>query len=105
MIPRQEVFDKDRFKADDKMGHAHLNLRPLISADRLRQIPRVVSSGETTLRKVIPDTDNCLAVDSTIICVNGEVVQDVWLRLSGVESGEIELKLKLTNLPPVASSR
>ncbi|GFY91655.1 calcium-dependent lipid-binding (CaLB domain) family protein [Actinidia rufa] len=99
-----EVFDKDRFKEDDKMGHAHLDLRPLISADRLRQILSV-SSGDTTLRKVIPDTDNCLAVDSTISCINGEMVQDVWLRLCGVESGEIELKIKLTNLPPVAPSR
>ena len=86
------------------MGHAHLNLRPLISADRLRQILRV-SSGDTTLRKVIPNTDSCLSVDSTISCINGEMVQDVWLRLCGVESGEIELKIKLTNLPPVAPSR
>ncbi|KAG5516236.1 hypothetical protein RHGRI_037063 [Rhododendron griersonianum] len=99
-----QVFDKDRFKADDKMGHAHLSLQPLISAARLRQILGV-SSGETTLRKVIPDTDNCLAWDSTISCINGEVVQDVWLRLSDVESGEIELKIKLTNPSPVAPSR
>ncbi|KAF7119330.1 hypothetical protein RHSIM_Rhsim13G0140400 [Rhododendron simsii] len=99
-----QVFDKDRFKADDKMGHAHLSLQPLISAARLRQILGV-SSGETTLRKVIPDTDNCLAWDSTISCINGEVVQDVWLRLSDVDSGEIELKIKLTNPSPVAPSR
>ncbi|KAF5943482.1 hypothetical protein HYC85_017559 [Camellia sinensis] len=98
-----QVFDKDRFKADDKMGHAHLDLHPLISAARLRQILGV-SLGETTLRRVIPDTDNCLAVDSTINCINGEVVQDVWLRLSDVESGEIELMIKLTNPPPVAIS-
>ncbi|KAI8001944.1 Protein C2-DOMAIN ABA-RELATED 11 [Camellia lanceoleosa] len=48
-----QVFDKDRFKADDKMGHAHLDLHPLISAARLRQILGV-SLGETTLRRVIP---------------------------------------------------
>ncbi|XP_059663620.1 protein C2-DOMAIN ABA-RELATED 11 [Cornus florida] len=95
-----QVFDKDRFKADDKMGHAHLSLQPLVSAARLRQILGA-SSGETTLRKVIPDSDNCLAMESSINCADGEVVQDVWLRLSGVESGEIELKIKLTN-PPVA---
>ncbi|KAL7213804.1 hypothetical protein ACSBR2_016357 [Camellia fascicularis] len=98
-----QVFDKDRFKADDKMGHAHLDLHPLISAARLRQILGV-SLGKTTLRRVIPDNDNCLAVDSTISCINGEVVQDVWLRLSDVESGEIELMIKLTNPPSVATS-
>uniref|UniRef100_A0A5B7B180 Putative ADP-ribosylation factor GTPase-activating protein AGD13 n=1 Tax=Davidia involucrata TaxID=16924 RepID=A0A5B7B180_DAVIN len=97
-----QVFDKDRFKADDKMGHAHLTLQPLVSAARLRQILGA-SSGDTTLRKVIPESDNCLAMDSSISCVNGEVVQEVWLRLSGVESGEIELKIKLTN-PPVTQS-
>ena len=99
----QEVFDKDRFKADDKMGHAHLSLQPIASAARLKQFAKV-SSGETILRKVVPDTDNCLARESSISCINGEVVQSVWLRLCAVESGEIELKIKLID-PPVASSK
>lgn len=98
-----EVFDKDRFKADDKMGHAHLNIQPLVSAARLKQALKV-SAGETTLRKVIPDNDNCLVRESCINCINGDVVQDVWLRLCGVESGEIELKLKLVNPDPVPGS-
>lgn len=93
-----EVFDKDTFKSDDKMGHAQLNLQPLISASRLKQILQV-SSGETTLRKVVPDSDNCIARESTISCINGEVVQSVWLRLCAVESGEIELKVKLIDPP------
>ncbi|GMH15750.1 hypothetical protein Nepgr_017591 [Nepenthes gracilis] len=98
-----EVFDKDRFKADDKMGHAHLSLQPIVSAARLQQILRV-SSGETTLRKVIPGSDNCLVAESSIISINGEVVQNVWLRLCEVESGDIELRLKLINYPPIARS-
>ncbi|XP_031395396.1 protein C2-DOMAIN ABA-RELATED 11 isoform X2 [Punica granatum] len=89
----QEVFDKDRFKADDKMGHAQVNLQPIVSAARLRQILKL-SSGETTLRKVAPDSENCLVRESSITFVNGEVVQDVYLRLCEVESGEVELKLK-----------
>lgn len=94
------MFDKDRFKADDKMGNAHLSLQPLVAAARLRKILGVAFEG-TTLRKVIPDKDNCLAVDSSISWVNGEVVQDVWLRLCDVESGDIELKIKLSDLPCV----
>lgn len=82
------------------MGHAHLSLQPIVSAARLRQILRV-SSGETVLRKVVPDTDNCLVRESSITCVDGEVLQSVWLRLCGVESGEIELKIKLMD-PPIA---
>nr|GMC53220.1 protein C2-DOMAIN ABA-RELATED 11-like [Ipomoea batatas] len=97
-VLKLQVFDKDRFKADDKMGHAHLNLQPLMAAARLRQIVGISSEG-SILRKAIPESDNCLAADSSILWVNGEVVQDVWLRLRDVESGEIELKVKLTNLP------
>lgn len=75
------------------MGNAHLSLQPIVSAARLRKILGV-SSGETTLRKVVADGDNCLVGESAICCINGEVVQSVWLRLGGVESGEIELKIK-----------
>lgn len=75
------------------MGHAHIGLQPIVSAARLRQILKV-SSGETTLRKVVPDGENCLVRESSITCIDGEVVQDVWLRLSDVESGEIQLKIK-----------
>ncbi|XP_020976311.1 protein C2-DOMAIN ABA-RELATED 11 isoform X2 [Arachis duranensis] len=93
-LGNQEVFDKDLLKSDDKMGNAFLNLQPLVSAARLRDILGV-SSGETTLRKVIPDNENCLVRESSINCVNGEVAQNVWLRLRGVESGEVELTIKL----------
>ncbi|XP_011040154.1 PREDICTED: probable ADP-ribosylation factor GTPase-activating protein AGD13 [Populus euphratica] len=99
-----EVFDKDRFKADDKMGHAHLNLQPIASSARLKQFVTKVSSAETILRKIVPDTDNCLARESSISCINGEVLQSVWLRLCAVKSGEIELKIKLID-PSVASSK
>ncbi|EXB29563.1 putative ADP-ribosylation factor GTPase-activating protein AGD13 [Morus notabilis] len=93
-----EVFDKDLLKTDDKMGHAHLSLQPLVSAARLKQILQNFS-GETTLRKVVPDSDNCLVRESSITCVNDEVLQSVWLRLRDVESGEIELKIKLIEGP------
>ncbi|GAA0145129.1 hypothetical protein Leryth_011004 [Lithospermum erythrorhizon] len=113
-VLKLEVFDKDLFKADDKMGHAQLSLQPLVAAARLRQILGVTTNGnaavttitdEMTLRKVIPEDDNCLAADSTINCVNGEIVQNVWLRLCDVESGEIELTTKLIYLPPALPSK
>lgn len=103
-VLKLQVFDKDRFKADDKMGNAHLSLQPLVASARLRKILGIASEG-TTLRKVIPESDNCLAADSSINWVNGEVVQDVWLRLCEVESGDIELKIKLINLPSAAPSK
>ncbi|XP_043688107.1 protein C2-DOMAIN ABA-RELATED 11 [Telopea speciosissima] len=93
-----EVFDRDRFKADDKMGRAHLTIQPIASAARLRRVLRV-SDGETMIRKVVPASDNCLVRESSVNCVDGEIVQDVWLRLCEVESGEIELKVKWVDLP------
>ncbi|KAI3711208.1 hypothetical protein L2E82_41123 [Cichorium intybus] len=95
-----EVFDKDVFKADDKMGHAHVNIQPLVTAARLREILGVSKEG-TVLRKVIPETDNCVSAESSIDWVKGEVVQNVWLRLCEVESGEIELKLKFMKSAPL----
>ncbi|XXG80023.1 hypothetical protein AAC387_Pa09g0977 [Persea americana] len=93
-----EVFDKDRFKADDKMGRAHLNIQAIASAARMKRVLQV-SAGETKLRKIVPSLDNCLLRDSFISCVNGEVMLDVWLRLCDVESGELELKIKWLDLP------
>ncbi|CDP04538.1 unnamed protein product [Coffea canephora] len=103
-VLKLEVFDKDRFKSDDKMGHAELSLQPLVAAARLKQILSVATDG-MTLRKVIPESDNCLATESSIVWANGEVRQDVWLRLCDVESGEVELKIKLVNLPAVSPAR
>ncbi|XP_062114222.1 acetyl-CoA acetyltransferase 1-like [Humulus lupulus] len=54
------------------MGHAQLSLQPLVSAARLRQILQNFN-GETVLRKVVPDSDNCLVRESSITCVNGNV--------------------------------
>lgn len=99
MFILQEVFDKDRFKSDDKMGHAELSLKPIVSAARLRRVLGA-STGATMLRKVTPDTSNCLARDSSISCIDGgDVTQSVWLKLRDVESGEIELKIKLVDHP------
>ncbi|CAN6479779.1 unnamed protein product [Victoria cruziana] len=94
-VLKLEVLDKDRFKPDDKMGHTHLNLHPIVSASRLRRaLKNSAGAEDTKMRKVIPRRDNCLVRDSFVRCVKGEVVQEVWLRLCDVKSGELELKLK-----------
>ncbi|XP_039794515.1 protein C2-DOMAIN ABA-RELATED 11-like isoform X3 [Panicum virgatum] len=81
-----EVFDWDRFKYDDKMGHAFLDLQPVAAATKLRRALRL-TAGETKLRKVALDVDNCLLSDSFVMYANGEVAVDAWLRLRDVESG------------------
>ncbi|CAN6203980.1 unnamed protein product, partial [Urochloa humidicola] len=88
-----EVFDWDRFKYDDKMGHAFLDLQPVAAATKLRRALRL-TTGETKLRKVAPDADNCLLSDSFVTYANGEVALDAWLRLRDVESGELFITVK-----------
>ncbi|ERN19255.1 hypothetical protein AMTRI_Chr10g232110 [Amborella trichopoda] len=100
-----EVFDKDRFKADDKMGNSHVDLQPLAMAARMRKVVKGEPGMETKMRKVVPNKENCLVRDSCVRYVDGEVVQDVCLRLRDVESGELDLQLKwvdvtsLSNMP------
>ncbi|KAL5974365.1 Protein C2-DOMAIN ABA-RELATED 11 [Asimina triloba] len=88
-----EVFDKDRFKSDDKMGHAYVNLQAIETSSRLRHVLQA-SAGETRLRKMVPSDENCLMRESFVRCVDGEIVQDVWLKLLDVESGDLELKIR-----------
>ncbi|XP_039123795.1 protein C2-DOMAIN ABA-RELATED 11 [Dioscorea cayenensis subsp. rotundata] len=92
-VLKLEVFDWDRFKHDDKMGNAFVNLQPIASASKLKRALKL-STGETKLRKVAPDVDNCLMEDSYVRFVDGEIIQDVRLRLCDVESGELYLTIK-----------
>ncbi|WOK92967.1 hypothetical protein Cni_G01659 [Canna indica] len=100
-ILKLEVFDRDRFKSDDKMGHAFIDLQPLVSASKLKKALQL-TAGETKLRKVAPDSDNCLLASSCITYVDGEVVQDVCLRLCDVESGELYMTVKWIDHPTTA---
>ncbi|RWV92917.1 hypothetical protein BHE74_00042030 [Ensete ventricosum] len=99
----QEVFDRDRFKSDDKMGHAFLDLQPLLSASKLKRALQL-TSGETKLRKVAPDCDNCLLASSCITYIDGEIVMDACLRLCDVESGELYVTIKWIDRPSTAAA-
>ncbi|WOL17493.1 protein C2-DOMAIN ABA-RELATED 11 [Canna indica] len=101
-VLKLEVFDRDRFKFDDKMGRAFLDLQPLTSASKLKRALKL-TTGETKLRKVAPDSDNCLLADSFITYVNGEIVLDVRIRLCDVESGELAVTVKWIDNPVVVN--
>lgn len=92
-IIKFEVFDRDRFKSDDKMGHAFLDLQPVAGAAKLRRALKL-TAGETKLRKVAPSADNCLLSDSFVTYADGEIVLDSRLRLREVESGELFVIIK-----------
>lgn len=96
------MFDRDRFKSDDKMGHAFLDLRPLASASKLKQALQL-TTGETMLRKMAPNSDNCLLADTSVTYVNGEIVLDVCLKLRDVETGELYVTVKWIDHPTTNS--
>ncbi|KAF3325979.1 putative ADP-ribosylation factor GTPase-activating protein AGD13 [Carex littledalei] len=90
-----EVFDKDTFKHDDKMGHTFMDLQPIFAASKLkRALQSKLTTGEMKLRKVAPNSENCLLEESFVMYLDGEVVFDARLRLCDVETGELFVKVK-----------
>ncbi|XP_016649367.1 PREDICTED: protein C2-DOMAIN ABA-RELATED 4-like [Prunus mume] len=90
------VYDKDTFTLDDKMGDAEFEIGPFLEALRVRV--QGVPSG-TVLSRVQPNRQNCLAEESCIIYTDGQVVQNMCIRLRNVERGELELQLQWIDIP------
>ncbi|KAJ6926462.1 protein C2-DOMAIN ABA-RELATED 4-like [Populus alba x Populus x berolinensis] len=90
------VYDKDTFSLDDKMGDAEFDISQFIEVVKMRldNLP----SG-TIIRKIQPCRENCLAEESCIVWANGKVVQNLFLRLKHVETGEVELQLEWIDIP------
>ncbi|KAK9050188.1 hypothetical protein SSX86_019136 [Deinandra increscens subsp. villosa] len=91
-----EVYDRDLFSADDKMGDAEFDFTPFLEAVKMRfdDIP-----DNTIITTVKPTRTNCLAEESYVMWTDGTVVQNMVLRLRNVESGEIEIKLRWIDVP------
>lgn len=92
----QQVYDKDKFSLDDKMGDAEFDTKEFIEAVKMRL--HNIPSG-TVICKVKPNRENCLSEESCIKWENGEVIQQMFLRLRNVECGEIELQLQWIHVP------
>uniref|UniRef100_A0A6M2EET8 C2 domain-containing protein n=1 Tax=Populus davidiana TaxID=266767 RepID=A0A6M2EET8_9ROSI len=90
------VYDKDTFSLDDKMGDAEFDISQFIEVVKMRldNLP----SG-TIIRKIQPCRENCLAEESCIVWANGKLVQNLFLRLKHVETGEVELQLEWIDIP------
>lgn len=87
-----QVFDKDTFSADDSMGEAEVAIQPLISA--ASAFGNIGVSGTMQIGKWLATSDNALVRDSVINLIDGQVRQDVFLKLQNVESGELDLELE-----------
>lgn len=93
---RLMVYDKDTFTFDDKMGDAEFDIKPFLEAVKMNL--KGIPSG-TIITRVKPGRQNCLVEESDVMWVDGEVMQNMFLRLRNVERGEVELELRWTDVP------
>ncbi|PAN09277.1 hypothetical protein PAHAL_2G007900 [Panicum hallii] len=91
-----EVFDKDTFSKDDQMGDAEFDIEALMQI--IQMDLEDIRSG-TVVRTVRPGSHCCLADESHIMWENGQVVQDLLLKLRNVETGVVHLQLRWVNIP------
>ncbi|KAL8257249.1 hypothetical protein R6Q59_029290 [Mikania micrantha] len=91
-----EVYDKDAFSIDDKMGSAVFDIQPFLEAVKMRleNLPN-----GTIITTVKPTRTNCLAEESHITWSDGKAVQNMVLRLQNVKCGEIEIRLSWIDVP------
>lgn len=96
MDESQEVYDKDVFSYDDKMGDAEFDIKPFLEALKMHldDLPN-----ETIIATVKPTRTNCIAEESHITWTNGKLIQTMVLRLRNVVSGEIEIQLGWVDVP------
>ncbi|XP_074583720.1 protein C2-DOMAIN ABA-RELATED 5-like [Curcuma longa] len=96
-----QIFDKDTFSQDDKMGDTEIDLHLFVEATKmnLSNIPN-----GTVITTVKPNRHNCLVDESAIVWKDGTIVQDIIVRLKNVESGELELQFSWINLSKASGS-
>lgn len=87
-----EVYDHDTFSADDIMGEAEIDLQPMITAAMAFGDPS--RHADMQIGRWFMTKDNCLLNDSIVNISSGRVIQEVFLKLQNVESGEMELELE-----------
>lgn len=90
----QAVYDRDRFSNDDSMGVADIDVKPYIECLKKGLDLKNVPNG-TKLERIQPKKQNYLSDESCIVWENGKIVQDMVVRLTDVECGEVVLQIEL----------
>ncbi|KAL6843057.1 hypothetical protein ACP4OV_027131 [Aristida adscensionis] len=94
-----QVFDKDTFSSDDRMGEAEVDIRPLIAATKEHENSTIINPTELYRWSASDDgSSGVLAKDSVISIANGKVKQDITVRLQNVERGELEVEIECVPL-------
>ncbi|KAK7407499.1 hypothetical protein VNO78_09452 [Psophocarpus tetragonolobus] len=89
------VFDKDTFSVDDKMGEAEIDFKPYVQCMQmgLKKLPNGCA-----VKRIKADRTNCLAEESSCIWQNGNIVQEMILRLKNVERGELIVEIEWVDI-------
>ncbi|XP_027361919.1 protein C2-DOMAIN ABA-RELATED 9-like [Abrus precatorius] len=85
------VYDKDTFTVDDKMGEADIDLKPYLQCFQvgLNNLPN-----GSIVKRIQPNRTNCLAEESICVWQNGNIIQEMILRLRNVERGELVAEIE-----------
>ncbi|XP_010533347.1 PREDICTED: protein C2-DOMAIN ABA-RELATED 7 [Tarenaya hassleriana] len=95
-----KVYDKDTFTSHDKMGEAKIDVKPFLEEVRRMGLQeQLLPEGTEEIKRVQPSRDNCLAEESRILSCNGKITQDMILRLTNVETGEVEVHIEWISVP------
>ncbi|KAF3336832.1 putative ADP-ribosylation factor GTPase-activating protein AGD11 isoform X2 [Carex littledalei] len=91
-----QVYDKDTFSTDDKMGEAELDIQPLVAAAKACE--NSIITNTTQLGRWLATENNPLITDSAISLIDGCIKHDITLRLQNVERGELDIELECVPL-------
>lgn len=90
------VYDHDSLSADDNIGDAVIDIKPLLQYVKMRDESLTIG---TLTSKVHPSKENCLAEESSVVREKEKVVQDMRLKLRNMERSEVQVQLEWINLP------
>lgn len=78
------------------MGDADIDLKPYVQCFqmRLEKLPNGCA-----VKRIQPKRSNCLAEESSCVWQNGNIVQEMILRLRNVERGELVVGIEWVDVP------
>uniref|UniRef100_A0A0A9EPT8 ADP-ribosylation factor GTPase-activating protein AGD11 n=1 Tax=Arundo donax TaxID=35708 RepID=A0A0A9EPT8_ARUDO len=91
-----QVYDKDTFTTDDRMGEAEINIQPLVAAAKAFETSVITDTAQ--LNKWMAQDGIWIPRDGAISIIDGKVKQVVTVRLQNVERGHLEMELECVPL-------
>ncbi|KAL2347657.1 hypothetical protein Fmac_001657 [Flemingia macrophylla] len=88
------VYDKDTFSGDDRMGEAYIDLKPYAECFQMELNKLIQQRNRFPIKRIQPDETNCLAEESNCFWQDGNIIQEMILSLRNVETGELFVEIE-----------